>query len=395
MKEYKLPLLNKNKEITGYALVSKEDYELLNQYKWHKRYDGYVCGTINNKKWRLHRYIIIEILKNNINYKNQIDHINRDKLNNKRDNLRIVSNSENSRNKCKQINTSSKYIGVSYIKNKNLWLASININKKTIVARYNNEHHAAYQYNIWCQEYNLNTANLNIIPYSYLINFKLYKIKDKLNNLPTNIYFHQNKYQLIINNKYIGIYNTLKEAIAIKEHKLKELEDKKNNILLEQAIKRNNDNECIIEIFNNKKEKIAETIVDKNIYYDLIKYNWYLTGNKFIINNKLGLLHRYIMNYSGDQFIDHINNNSLDNRKENLRIVTHKQNSLNKISSIYKSSKYIGVCWNKEKNKWKSYITIEGKQKHLGYYTTEIQAAQIRDVATLKYFGEYGNINIK
>lgn len=32
MKEYKLPLLNKNKEITGYALVSKEDYELLNQY---------------------------------------------------------------------------------------------------------------------------------------------------------------------------------------------------------------------------------------------------------------------------------------------------------------------------------------------------------------------------
>jgi hypothetical protein len=35
MEEYKFPLLNKNKEIIGYTIVSKEDYELLNQYKWH------------------------------------------------------------------------------------------------------------------------------------------------------------------------------------------------------------------------------------------------------------------------------------------------------------------------------------------------------------------------
>lgn len=68
---------------------------------------------------------------------------------------------------------------------------------------------------------------------------------------------------------------------------------------------------------------------------------------------------------------------------------------LNKTSSIHKSSKYIGVSWNKEKNKWKSYITIEEKQKHLGYYTNEIQATQIRDIGTLKYYGEYSNINIK
>ena len=338
---------------------------------------------------------MIEILKNNINYKIKIDHINRDKLNNKRDNLRIVSDSENARNKSKQINTSSKYIGISYIKNKNLWLTSIKINKQNITARYKDEHHAAYQYNIWCKEFNLNTANLNIIPNKYLINFKLYKKKDKNEDLPKNIYFHRDKYQVIINNIYIGIYNTLEEAIISKENKLKKIEDEQIKKLLKQTIIKNNNNEYIIEIFNNKKEKIAETIVDIDIYYDLIKYNWYLSGNKYIINNKLGLLHRYIMNYSGNDFIDHINNNTLDNRRDNLRIVTCKQNSLNKSSSIFKSSTYIGVCWNKEKNKWKSYITINGKQKHLGYYTNEIQAAQIRDIATLKYYGKYGNINIK
>jgi len=79
--EYKIPLRNKNKEIIDYTYVSKEDYDELNKYKWCKS-GKYAQGTINNKLWRIHRYIIIKILNNNINSKIFIDHINNNPLNN-------------------------------------------------------------------------------------------------------------------------------------------------------------------------------------------------------------------------------------------------------------------------------------------------------------------------
>ena len=47
--KYKIPLRNKNKEVIDYTIVSKKDYEHLNQFKWHKFNKGYVQGTINNK----------------------------------------------------------------------------------------------------------------------------------------------------------------------------------------------------------------------------------------------------------------------------------------------------------------------------------------------------------
>ena len=49
----------------------------------------------------------------------------------------------------------------------------------------------------------------------------------------------------------------------------------------------------------------------------------------------------------------------------------------------------IGVSWNKEKQKWKAYITIGGKQIHVGYFVNKEDAIQARKAAELKYFGEY------
>lgn len=69
------------------------------------------------------------------------------------------------------------------------------------------------------------------------------------------------------------------------------------------------------------------------------------------------------MNYSGEDYIDHINNNPLDNRKCNLRIVTPKQNSMNQSSKNLKS-KYIGVHY--VKNKWVASIKFDGNPINLG-----------------------------
>lgn len=390
MKEFKIPLRNNNKEIIDWTIVSEEDYELLNQYKWYKSYGYAQCSKL---KSNMHRYIMIEILKIDINSTIKIDHIDNNRLNNIRNNLRIVTNSENARNKNKKEKCSSKYIGVSWDKNKKKWKSSININKKRLNAFYDNEYHSAHQYNLWCKEFHLNIEKINIIDESLLKDFILYKPKIKKGTyLPKYIQLTRyNTFVIIINNKRYGTFKILTEAIKIKDNILKEIEENKNKLLLSIQIKKNSDGECIIECFNNKKEKVVETIVDENLYHDLIKYKWYLSGN-YIKNYKLGLLHRYIMNCNNKNLVvDHINNEPTDNRIENLRIVTLKQNNQNKSSSKNSSSKYIGVSYDKINNKWRASI----KSKNLGLFINENDAAITRDNATKKYFGEFGNLNFK
>lgn len=77
--------------------------------------------------------------------------------------------------------------------------------------------------------------------------------------------------------------------------------------------------------------------------------------------------------------IDHINNNKLDNRVDNLQIITQKENTLKSFRK--KSSQYIGVCWDKENYKWKSHITINGKLKFLGRFVNEFDASQAYQTA--------------
>lgn len=70
---------------------------------------------------------------------------------------------------------------------------------------------------------------------------------------------------------------------------------------------------------------------------------------------------------------NHKNFNILDNRVENLEIVTNRENSNQK--HIKHSSKYTGVTWRKDHKKWCSQIRISGKKMHLGYFTNEYDAS--------------------
>jgi hypothetical protein len=72
--------------------------------------------------------------------------------------------------------------------------------------------------------------------------------------------------------------------------------------------------------------------------------------------------------------VDHINNNQTDNRVDNLQIITQKENSLK--SHRKYSSKYVGVCWDKQEYKWKSQIRINGKLNYLGRFVNEQEASQ-------------------
>lgn len=73
-----------------------------------------------------------------------------------------------------------------------------------------------------------------------------------------------------------------------------------------------------------------------------------------------------------DLVCDHINLNRSDNRVENIRIVSNRQNTSHKKKSS--SSEYTGVSWYKQTGKWMCHIMMNKKVKHLGYFTNEIDA---------------------
>tara|TARA_R110000824_G_scaffold260033_1_gene448670 strand:- start:921 stop:1409 length:489 start_codon:yes stop_codon:yes gene_type:complete len=71
--------------------------------------------------------------------------------------------------------------------------------------------------------------------------------------------------------------------------------------------------------------------------------------------------------------VDHINNNPLDNRLDNLQIVSARENT-SKDRKAY-SSKYVGVTWHKVAKKWVTHIFIDNKKEYLGLFKKELDAA--------------------
>lgn len=402
--KFKFPIKNQKNEIIAYNLVSKEDYEFFKQFNFHlSKLD--VSFRVNKVHTTIHKYIMKNILKLEQPTGYLINHINKNNTDNRRENLRYLSKSDISRNKFKLQNTTSKYSGVRYRKETKKWIASFNIDNILFEAIYEKEEHAAYQYNLWCKEFESQTkCNLNIIPEELIKDFIPYKKKEKTENLPPNITKLNNKFrvQLRINNKqeHIGMFDTLNEAIKIRDKKKEEIKLEKSNKIKSQPIKRNNDGIAIIEIYNDQKEKILETLVDDYIYYNLMKCKWKKDNHGYIKNNKMKKLHRYVYKYynnelSDDLIVDHINNNKLDNRIQNLRAITIQQNNMNTSSRKNSSSKYVGVSKREYKNytKYRALITLDRKSISLGEFDNEIDAAKARDNAIKLHYQEYGNLN--
>lgn len=387
----KIPLRNKKGDIVAYTIVSPEDYQHLNQFKWSKTLKGYTQGTVNKSKWSLHKYIKLEILKEIIPTEYVVDHIDNNPLNNHRDNLRFTTRSENSRNRKEKQNFSSKYVGVT--KEKDIFRVSISIDGKQIFASYKNEIHAAHQYNLWIEEYNLTTANKNII--NIPIDSVKHVSRISLKELPAGIEYNKTKtrfqVRITINKirKTLGTFDTLEEAILIRN----KAENERDIMFKEKvlAIPKifNEDGQCVFKIGEN------EIIIDENLFYDIIKYNWWIQDGyvKGRPEGKPTLLARFIMKYQGELYVDHINNNKLDNRKSNLRLATPQENAQNTSSREGSSSNHVGVCFRKDSKKWRAYITVNKEMIHLGTFTNEIDAAKARDIATLTYYGDHGNFN--
>lgn len=121
------------------ALVNDEDFIRLNKYRWHQHGKGYAHAHINKKAVYMHR-LILHLFDSKIH----TDHINHNELDNRKENIRVATRSQNMSNQLKRKGkTSSKYKGVSWNKEKKKWTVNC---KAQFISYFTNEIEAAKIY---------------------------------------------------------------------------------------------------------------------------------------------------------------------------------------------------------------------------------------------------------
>jgi hypothetical protein len=105
------------------------------------------------------------------------------------------------------------------------------------------------------------------------------------------------------------------------------------------------------------------------------------------------LMHRVVMDAKKGKQVDHIDSNRLNNQKENLRFSTQQQNVWNARPRKNCTSKFKGICWSKNAKKWRAQIKVDGKTKHIGYFDSEVNAANAYDEKAGSFFGQFAYLN--
>jgi hypothetical protein len=148
-------------------------------------------------------------------------------------------------------------------------------------------------------------------------------------------------------------------------------------------------------------------MVDDEDYDALMLHTWhaakhhtgkfYASTNGKYVNRKRKppiKMHRLILSAPKGMCADHINGDTLNNQRINLRLCTAAQNAKNRKKDKTNKSGFKGVNrFNCRKNPWVAQISVDGKKKHLGLFATPLLAAQAYDKAAKQYHGEFASLN--
>ena len=157
---------------------------------------------------------------------------------------------------------------------------------------------------------------------------------------------------------------------------------------------------------NSRHGEVKFALVDDEDYDFISKLSWHICDKGYAKSSSIVIdeirykktirMHRLIINASKGLEIDHINGDKLDNRKQNLRVCSHKENCYNRPSKVGTSSKFKGVSMMKltSSYKWRAVIRMNGEDYHLGLFESEEDAAIAYNEKAKEFFGEFARLNV-
>lgn len=158
-----------------------------------------------------------------------------------------------------------------------------------------------------------------------------------------------------------------------------------------------------------EKARGRVVVVDNEDYDFVMQYRWFVretagtatrrqsgpyAATNAVINGRPRtlLMHCLIMDARG---VDHIDHDGLNNRRSNLRVATGTQNAGNQRPQLAVTSLYKGVWWHSASRRWQAGIQASKRKYHLGYFSSELEAAYAYDAAARELFGEFACPNFQ
>ena len=330
------------------TLVDVEDLEKIGEYRWCASWNAqkgnyYVSTSIISENGKRTSLMLHRLLKNPERGM-VVDHINNDTRDNRKENLRVCTVSQNAMNKSIGKNNTSGHKGVTLLPNGKFY-ASTKVDGNTVcIGTYDTYDDAVYN-----QE---------------LVSKKLH-----------GEFFRNDNGIKLIRNKDV-----------VKESKRSFIRTYIEGYGEVYKVPLTNGKFAIIDIDDfdiiNKHTWSAFFSKQTNSYYAI-------AGTKRNGKNVSLKMHRMIMCAGKGDIIDHINHDTLDNRRCNLRICTHSENMRNRGKANTNTSGYKGVC--KKGSKWSARIGVDGERLYLGTFETKEEACSAYCEAALKYHGEFAN----
>ena len=329
------------------AIIDAEDLEKIGDYRWIASWNPssntYYCHAAATEPSGKKIKIILHRLIMNAEKGTFVDHIDTNPLNNIKRNLRICSRAENSRNRGKSSNNKSGHKGVYY--RNGLYAVQIRKNGKLI--------------NIGSSE-----------------------------NYDEAVAMHE---AAII--EIHGEFARVEDSVVMKKQEIK----KKTRLPIKEYL---DGYGYIYKIPLTKNQFAIIDVEDLDIVKDILwlgKWNkgtssFYASTNIVKENGMRSTIdmQRMIMNNPKGMFVDHINGNTLDNRRSNLRLSTISENSMNRKKKSTNTSGYTGV--HKVKDKWIARISTSSGRISLGTFDTSQEAYAAYCAAAIKHYGEFARL---